>query len=122
VEITLRLQRQNSKRRTMIKYIQVITTTNTEEEARRIQRVLVEERAAACAQVIGPVSSLYWWEGKIEEATEWICLAKAKARDYPGIESLIKENHPYDVPEILAIPVSAGNVDYLAWLSEVTSP
>jgi len=103
-------------------YIQVITTTNTEEEARKIQRVLVEERAAACVQVIGPISSLYWWEGKIEEAKEWICLAKAKARDYPGIESLIKENHSYGVPEILAVPIAAGNKDYLAWISEVTSP
>jgi periplasmic divalent cation tolerance protein len=66
--------------------------------------------------------SLYWWEGEIEEAGEWICLAKAKARDYPGIESLIKENHSYGVPEILAIPVSAGNKAYLAWISGVTSP
>lgn len=105
----------------MTDYIQVITTTNTEEEARKIQRVLVEERAAACVQVIGPISSLYWWEGKIEEAKEWICLAKAKARDYPGIESLIKENHSYGVPEILAVPIAAGNKDYLAWISEVTS-
>lgn len=106
----------------MTEYLQVITTTNTEEEARKIQRLLVEERAAACAQIIGPISSLYWWEGKIEEVGEWICLAKAKARDYPGIESLIKENHSYSMPEILAIPVSAGNNDYLAWISEVTSP
>lgn len=105
----------------MTEYIQVITTTNTEEEARRLQRVLVEERAAACVQVIGPISSLYWWEGKIEEAGEWICLAKAKARDYPSIESLIRENHSYDLPEILAIPVSTGNVDYLAWIDEVTN-
>jgi len=49
-------------RRTMTEYIQVITTTNTEEEARKIQRVLVEERAVACVQVIGPISSLYWWK------------------------------------------------------------
>jgi periplasmic divalent cation tolerance protein len=105
----------------MTDYIQVITATNTEEEATKIQRVLVEERAAACVQIIGPISSLYWWEGEIEEAAEWICLAKARARDYPGIESLIKENHPYSVPEILAIPVSTGNKDYLTWISEVTS-
>jgi periplasmic divalent cation tolerance protein len=106
----------------MTEYIQVITTTNTEEEARKIQCVLVEERAAACVQVLGPISSLYWWEGKIEEAGEWICLAKAKGKDYQRIESLIKETHPYSVPEILAIPVSAGNKDYLAWIDEVTSP
>ncbi len=105
----------------MTEYLQVITTTNTEEEARKIQRVLVEERAAACVQIIGPISSLYWWEDKIEEAGEWICLAKAKSEDYQRIESLIKENHPYSMPEILAIPVSAGNKDYLAWISEVTS-
>ena len=106
----------------MTEYLQVITTTNTEEEARVIQRVLVEEHAAACVQVIGPISSLYWWEGKIEEVGEWICLAKAKSEDYQRIESLIKENHSYSMPEILAIPVSAGNKDYLAWINEVTSP
>jgi periplasmic divalent cation tolerance protein len=105
----------------MAEYIQVITTTNTEEEARKIQRVLVEERTAACVQIIGPISSLYWWEGKIEEAEEWICLAKAKSEDYQRIESLIRENHSYSLPEILAMPVSAGNKDYLAWISEVTS-
>ena len=102
--------------------IQVLTTIDSKEEAKKIQRLLVEERAAACVQIIGPISSLYWWEGKIEEAREWICLAKAKSEDYQKIESLIKENHSYSVPEILAIPVSAGNKDYLAWISEVTSP
>ena len=106
----------------MTDYIQVITTTNTEEEARKIQRLLIEERAAACVQIIGPISSLYWWEGKIEEAKEWICLAKARSEYYQRIESLIKKNHPYTVPEILAIPVAAGNKDYLAWINEVTSP
>jgi len=106
----------------MTDYIQVITTTNSEEEARKIQRVLVEERAAACIQIIGPISSLYWWEGEIEEAGEWICLIKTRAEAYPKVEALIKRDHPYSVPEILAIPISAGNKDYLAWISEVTSP
>lgn len=106
----------------MTDYIQVITTTNTGEEARKIQRVLVEERATACVQIIGPIRSLYWWKGKIEEAKEWICLAKARGENYQRIESLIKENHSYDVPEILAVPIATGNRDYLAWIDEVTSP
>ena len=105
----------------MTEYVQVITTTNTEEEARKIQRILVEERAAACVQIIGPISSLYWWEGKIEEAREWICLAKAKSEDYHRIESLIKENHPYEVPEIVALPIVAGSAEYLAWAGRETT-
>jgi periplasmic divalent cation tolerance protein len=106
----------------MSEYLQVMTTIDSEEGAKRLQHTLVEERAAACVQVLGPVSSLYWWEGKVEEAGEWICLIKTKAEVYPKVEALIKENHPYSVPEILATPVSAGNKDYLAWISEVTSP
>jgi len=78
------------------------------------------QRARLLFGLLSP--SLYWWEGEIEEAGEWICLAKPKGEDYQRIESLIKDNHPYSVPEILATPVSAGNKDYLAWINEVTSP
>ena len=105
----------------MTEYLQVITTTNTEEGARKIQRVLVEERAAACVQIIGPISSLYWWEGKIEEAKEWICLIKTKTEVYPKVEALIKKNHPYEVPEIVALPIVAGSAQYLAWVGRETT-
>jgi periplasmic divalent cation tolerance protein len=104
----------------MAEFIQVITAVDSEEKAEEITRKLLEERLASCVQTLGPARSRYWWEGKIEEAEEWLCLIKAKATDYDKIESLIKELHPYEVPEILATPITAGNPDYLDWLRRET--
>jgi len=104
----------------MTEFIQVITTVDDESKAKEIQNILVHKRAAACAQVFGPISSCFWWEGKVEKAKEWICVAKLRSEDYKIAENLIKENHPYDVPEIVAIPISSGNIDYLNWIKNVT--
>jgi len=104
----------------MTEFIQVITTVDDERKAKIIQNLLVQKRVAACVQVFGPVFSCFWWEGKIEKAKEWICVAKLRSEDYKRAESLIKENNPYDVPEIIAIPISSGNEDYLRWIKNVT--
>jgi len=104
----------------MTEFIQVITTVDDERKAKMIQNLLVKKRVAACVQVFGPVFSCFWWEGKIEKAKEWICVAKLRSEDYKRAESLIKENNPYDVPEIIAIPISSGNEDYLRWIKNVT--
>jgi len=101
-------------------YIQVLITIDSEEKARELQRLLVEHRAAACVQVLGPIFSTYWWEEKIEDAQEWMCLAKTRAGQYHSLESLVKENHPYSVPEILALPIWTGNREYLAWIKAET--
>ena len=98
--------------------IQVFTTTETKDEAQAIGRALVEQRLAACVQVVGPISSIYWWEGKVEAAEEYLCLIKASNALYDELEAAIKSVHPYDTPEILATPVTAGNADYLRWLRE----
>ena len=98
--------------------IQVFTTTETREEAQAIGRALVEKRLAGCVQVIGPISSIYWWEGEVETAQEYLCLVKASSGLYDELEAAIKDAHPYDTPEILAMPVTAGNADYLQWLRE----
>lgn len=97
-------------------FIQVFTTTDKKEEAEKITKVLVEKRLAACVQIIGPIESTYWWNGNIETAKEWLILIKSEKRLYKEIERVIKENHSYQVPEILAVPVTAGNPDYLRWL------
>jgi len=102
----------------MPEYIQVVTTTASREDAERIARVLVEERLAACVQVIGPISSMYRWQGAIETSQEWLCLAKSRRELYDAIEKAIRRAHPYQVPEILAVPVVAGSADYLAWLDQ----
>jgi periplasmic divalent cation tolerance protein len=96
--------------------IQVITTTETKAGAQAIARALVEKRLAACVQIIGPITSTYWWEGEIETAEEWMCLIKSRRGLYEALEEAIREIHPYEVPEILAVPVVAGGRDYLDWL------
>jgi periplasmic divalent cation tolerance protein len=104
----------------MSDYIQVVTTTERREDAERIGRALVEERLAACAQVTGPIASTYRWQGKIETAQEWQCWAKSRRDLYARIEQTIRRLHPYEVPEILAMPITAGSAAYLAWLDAET--
>ena len=101
----------------MSEYIQVATTVSTEEEARAIASLLVEQRLAACVQVIGPITSHYRWQGKIETAGEYLCLAKSRAALFPEIEAAIKAIHPYELAEIIALPVIAGSKEYLGWLA-----
>jgi periplasmic divalent cation tolerance protein len=102
--------------------IQVMTTTATKDDAQKIARGLVEGRLAACVQIVGPISSVYRWEGEIEEAEEYLCLVKTRRDAYPRVEAAIRETHPYDVPEILAMPVTAGSAAYLGWLDEQIGP
>ena len=104
----------------MSDYIQVLTTTERREDAERIAQALVEERLAACAQVTGPITSIYRWQGKIETAQEWQCWAKSRRDLYEQIEQTIRRLHPYELPEILAMPIAAGSGDYLAWLDAET--
>jgi len=101
----------------MTDYIQVVTTTEHREDAERIARTLVEGRLAACVQVLGPIASTYWWGGKVETAQEWQCWAKSRHDLYGQIEQAIRQIHPYEVPEILAMPILDGSPAYLAWLN-----
>jgi periplasmic divalent cation tolerance protein len=98
--------------------IQVLTSAGSEEEAERIAAALVERRLAACVQVLGPIASRYRWQGKVETAREWMCLAKTEATMYPEVEAAIRELHSYDEPEIVATPIVAGSRGYLAWIGE----
>ena len=102
----------------MTKYIQVFITTESKEEAEKISREVVEKRLAACTQIVGPIKSTYRWKEKIQEEEEWLCIMKSLKDLYEQLEKAIKEIHPYEVPEILAIPVVAGNQGYLEWLNK----
>ena len=102
----------------MNNHIQVVTTIDTEEGAQRIARALVEQRLAACVQVRGPISSTYRWQGEIETAEEWQCVAKTRGGHYDRVERAIIALHPYEVPEILAVPVMAESQSYADWLDE----
>jgi len=99
-------------------YIQVFTTTEKKEDAEKIAKVLVEKRLAGCIQVVGPIISTYWWKDNVETAEEWLCIIKSKKDIFNELEKSIKEIHPYEVPEIIAMPVVAGSDDYLQWLSK----
>lgn len=100
----------------MVEYIQVITVTGSKEEADKISQVVVEKRLAGCAQVFGPITTTYWWKGKIEKAEEWLCLMKSRTDLYEGLESTIHQVHSYEIPEILAMTVTKGSKSYLNWL------
>ena len=102
----------------MSKHLQVVTAVDTEEKAQEIARALVERRLAACAQVLGPITSTYRWQGQVETAQEWLCILKTREELYEELEQTLRSIHPYEVPEILATPVAAGNPAYLAWLDE----
>lgn len=102
----------------MSEYLQVTTTAPSEEEARRLGSALLERRLAACVQVVGPIESRYWWQGKLEEAREWLCLVKTEASRYDELEATIGEVHSYDEPEVVATPIVAGSRGYLGWIGE----
>jgi periplasmic divalent cation tolerance protein len=104
----------------MAEYLQVQTTAGSEEEAERISAALIERRLAACVQVSGPIASRYRWQGEVEQAQEWLCVAKTEAARYPELEAAIRELHSYDEPEIVATPIVTGSPAYLGWLSAST--
>ena len=102
----------------MSEFIQISTTTDTQAQATQIARSLVEKRLAACVQISGPLSSVYRWQGKIEQADEWRCSVKTRKAFFSAVEATILEIHSYDCPEILAVPILVGNSDYLDWLNQ----
>ncbi len=99
-------------------FIQVLTTAGSEREAEVIAGALVERRLAACVQVVGPIASTYRWQGEVETAREWQCLAKTASHRYQEVEDAIRELHSYDEPEILAVPILAGSAGYLGWIDD----
>lgn len=102
-------------------FVVVLVTTASAEEGARLGRTLVEERLAACANVVGPMRSIYRWQGAVEEADEHLVLLKARGADVAALETRVRALHSYDVPEVIALPVTAGSAPYLAWLAESTA-
>jgi periplasmic divalent cation tolerance protein len=98
----------------------VLATAGSEEEAARIARALVTERLAACVNVVGPIRSIYSWQDAVEDAREWLLVAKARKSDVAALDARIRSLHSYDLPEVLALPVAAGSATYLAWLDAAT--
>lgn len=105
----------------MAEHLLVLTTIGSEEEAVRLGQALVERRLAACVNIEGSIRSLYLWKDKLEDHTEQILFIKTRADRYAALESAIRELHPYEVPEVIAIPIEKGSPPYLAWLNESVS-
>jgi periplasmic divalent cation tolerance protein len=97
-------------------YVIVMVTTPSKLEAERIAQHLLEERLIACANIIGPVSSLFHWSGKIEKAEEYLTLMKSRNDLFEKLSEAVKALHSYEVPEILAFPIVEGSKGYLDWL------
>jgi len=103
-------------------YIVVIMTTSNKEEAEKIVRSLLKERLIACANILGPVSSLFWWQGKIDEAKEFLVFMKSHKSLFERLSERVREIHSYDVPEIVALPIIEGSPPYLDWLKTCLQP
>ena len=98
--------------------IVILTTCPDEAAAARIARDLVESGLAACVSRVGPVQSTYRWQGAVQDEPEVLLVIKTVTARYPELEMRLKSLHPYEVPEIIALPVAAGSADYLSWLQE----
>jgi len=105
----------------MKSYIQITTTTQTKEQAQTIAEHLVETRLAACVQITGPITSIYRWKGKVENAQEWLCMIKTREDLFDDVEAAIKKMHSYETPEIIAVPIIKGSKEYLIWLDDELS-
>ena len=100
----------------MTPYLLVITTVPDADVGQIVAEKIIEERLAACVHLQAAGQSLYWWEGKIMQDQEHTLLIKTKDAAYSRLEKKIKEIHPYDVPEIIAIPIQKGSKEYLGWI------
>lgn len=104
----------------MDRIIQVMTTGDSRKIMEKIGECLVEQRLAACAQISGPITSTYWWKGKVEVAEEWVCTVKTTSDLYAEVEAAIKEFHPYETPEIIAVNVENSLPAYADWVRKET--
>ncbi|MFB0514283.1 MAG: divalent-cation tolerance protein CutA [Candidatus Bathyarchaeia archaeon] len=98
-------------------HIIVFMTTATKIEAENIARNLLNQRLIACANILGPVSSLFWWKEKISRENEFLVLMKTSTDLFEKLATTIKQMHSYEVPEIVAVPITTGEQSYLEWLS-----
>lgn len=101
---------------------QVTTAVEPEAAAEELAAAIVAERLAACAQIVGPVRSIYRWEGDVRRAREWLVVAKTTDARLAELTDRIRALHRYDIPEIVAVPITAGNPAYLRWITQETTP
>jgi periplasmic divalent cation tolerance protein len=104
----------------MSQFIVVFVTCGSEEESLKIARTLVEERLAACANMVSSIRSLYRWQGKIWDEKEWLLIIKTQKDRFDELANKVKALHSYSVPEIIALPIIEGPASYFHWIEEMT--
>ncbi len=102
--------------------IVVLTTCDSLEVATNLARGLVEQRVAACVNIMPGARSIYHWKGKIEDATEWLLIIKSRRDLFPALRAAVEKLHTYEVPELIALPIVDGSQPYLAWLDRELAP
>ena len=103
-----------------IKFFVIFCTTGSKEEGEKIARQIVEDRLAACVNIIQGVTSIFTWKGAVDQAEECLLIIKTRSELIPALLARIKALHSYDVPENIALPITDGNPAYLDWINEVT--
>ncbi|MEV6347210.1 divalent-cation tolerance protein CutA [Actinoplanes sp. NPDC051851] len=106
---------------TDFRHAQAVTTIDSREVAEALARGAVQARLAACAQVSGPIRSTYRWEGAVETAEEWQITLKTTTDRYPALAEYLRAHHGYETPEIILLPILAGDPAYLAWITTETA-
>ncbi|MCK4408626.1 MAG: divalent-cation tolerance protein CutA [Candidatus Eisenbacteria sp.] len=101
-------------------FVQLQTTLDDRKQAEELIRDAIERRLAACGQLLGPVSSTYWWNGAIEEASEWLCVFKTTVVLAASLERWIIERHPYEVPEVVTVGIASVSRSYGEWIEDET--
>ena len=107
-----------SKKMEEATYVVLFTTASNSEEAHKIAEALLNQRKAACVNIVSGVSSLFWWQDKLDSAQESLLIVKSKASLVNQIIALVREMHSYEVPEIIVLPIIGGNQDYLEWINK----
>jgi periplasmic divalent cation tolerance protein len=102
------------------KYLIIFVTTPTVEEGRKIAQILVGRKLAACVNILPEVTSIYTWQGEVCEDGEVLMIIKTRADLFDALSATVAEEHPYEVPEVIALPLTTGAVSYLNWIDEVT--
>ncbi|WP_242909569.1 divalent-cation tolerance protein CutA [Actinomadura terrae] len=105
----------------MAQNLEVHVTAGSRDEAEKVVQAAVNERLAACAQISGPITSTYWWQGKLEKDEEFFIAMKTTDERLDALIASVKANHSYDTPEIVAVPIVGGLGEYLTWIKEETA-
>lgn len=105
----------------MVRAVLIQTTTGSRNDAERLAEILVERRLAGCVQIGGPITSIYHWQDNLQKEEEYLVTIKTIESAVAPLSQLIQKHHPYDVPEIIVVPITDGSQDYLRWLQQQVS-